>query len=73
MQKSSYQLQLEKIQSFSLDSDVPFNQVLQMPHWLIDDYYTHGAWNIKKPHSVKDDQIAMSVIQLLKNICMLLK
>lgn len=73
MQKTSYQLQLERIQSFSNDSAVPFDQVLKMPHWLIEDYYTHGAWNIKKPHLEKNDQIVLGVIQLLKNICALLK
>lgn len=71
--KRYYQFQLEQIQSFSIDSGVSFDQVLKMPHWLMHDYYDCGAWNIKKPHIEKDDQIVMSVLQLLKNVITLLK
>jgi hypothetical protein len=35
---------------------------------MLDDFYDYGAWNIKKPHVEERGQIALSVIQLLKNI-----
>ena len=66
--KNSYQLQLEKIQAFSIDSGVAFNQILDMPYWLVDDYYKKGAWNIKKAHNEVNDQIQKNIMQMLINI-----
>ena len=71
--KLSYQTQLEAIQRFSIDADVSFDRALNMPYWLLDDFYKNGPWNIKKSYKQNDDQIKLSVIQLLKNICNLLK
>lgn len=66
--KNSYQSQLEKIMQFSIDAEVPFDQVLSMPSWLVGDFYNQGAWNIKKAHNDNRDQMDKNIVQLLANI-----
>ena len=66
--KNSYQSQLEKTMQFSIDAEVPFDQVLSMPSWLVDDFYKQGAWNIKKSYNDNRDQMDKNIVQLLANI-----
>ena len=66
-EKSCYQLRLQAIQQFSIDSDTPLGEVLKMPYWFISDYYASGAWNIKKEHNANRDQITLNVLQQLAN------
>lgn len=64
---------MERIQEFSIDSGVPFDQVLKLPFYMLDDYYRCGSWNIKKPHALEHAQITESFMQMLKNILVVLK
>lgn len=72
-QKTCYCLLVEKIQQFSIDADIPFNQVLDMPMHLMDDFYLKGAWNIQKAYNESRDQIRMNSYQMLQNIEVLLR
>ncbi|MOA02990.1 hypothetical protein D3C78_1224710 [compost metagenome] len=65
--KTSYQLQLEKMQQFSIDASIPFNQVFGMQSHIIYDYYKKGAWNIKKAENERHDQMQKNIQQLLVN------
>ncbi len=39
-----------------------------MPYWLVDDFYSNGAWNIKKAYNDNRDQMHKNLEQLLINI-----
>lgn len=73
MQKTFYQAQLCKAHEFSVDADVPLDQVFNMPYWMIDDYYDKGPWNYQKALNAKNDQIKIDILQALKNVTILLK
>ena len=45
--KLSYQTQLEAIQRFSIDADVSFDRALNMPYWLLDDFYKKADVEVK--------------------------
>jgi predicted solute-binding protein len=66
--KTYYQWQVERVQQFSIDSGIPFNQVLDMPMHFLDDYYNKGAWNIQKAHKENHDQMQKNLFQLMQNI-----
>jgi len=59
---------MEEIQNFSNDSGIPFNQVLELPYWILNEYYTHGAWNIKKEHKENNDLMLKNISVLLSNL-----
>lgn len=54
---SCFQLLMERIQQFSIDSEISIDAILKLPHNFIDDYYSGSAWNLKKAHIKKNAQM----------------
>lgn len=60
-QKSCYQLHWEELQQFSIDSDVDLAAAMNLPYWVIGDFYKKGGWKIKKAHIDIRDQMHKNI------------
>lgn len=59
---------LMRIQTFAIDSDMSFNEVLNLPFWMLSSYYDDGAWNVKKVQKENHDLMISNAMQLMKNL-----
>lgn len=63
----------EEIQEFAINTDSSLLDVLNMPHWVIDDYYQTKAWNIRKELNAENAKIHTRYSEILNNIIVGLK
>lgn len=60
-----FQLLMERIQQFSIDSDITIDAILKLPYNFIEDYYSGSAWNLKKAHIKKNAQMKEDLLRLI--------
>lgn len=61
-----FQLLLERMQQFSIDSEISLDKVFKLPYYLIDAYYSSKAWKLKKEEKKKNVQMYIDILKTVR-------